>query len=566
VSGRSRFYQYVDDVIDGKVVVGKYTRLAVERFIKDLERKEYIFDYKTGERIVTFSEKYCRHWKGIYANKPVTLLNHQIFNLVNIFGWKNQDGTRRFKRTYKEIARKNGKTTESAVKGLYLISKDGEIGAQIYAVATKEDQANIVVNDAGKIVEASPALRGKFDLYRYKEFYKRVIFSPTSSFIKPLGKDSKRQDGLDPSTGIIDEYHAFNDDELINVLQSGMGMRAQSLIDIITTAGFNQAGPCYAFRKVCTDVLEGVKVDDALFAMIFCLDDTDDWRDPETWIKANPNMSDPVLRDKLIMPSLKQRYHEVINEGGAKEVDFKTKNLNIWCDAPTVWIPSYIWDRNTHGIKVEELEGAMCWGGLDLSSGIDLNSFALFFPQFRGDINVILSYNWIPEDNVKRNSIKMDYTRWVNEGSIMTTPGNIIDHQEIAAFIDNTINKYSFQTLGFDAHMSYHGMIQTLINASIDCQPIGQGMLSITEPTKEFEKMIYAGKIEHFNNPVLKWMNSSAVIKIDQAGNYMMDKGKTQGNSGKIDGLAAAVNAIAAWQRFPPTSSVYSTRGVIVFD
>lgn len=558
---KSKFYQYIDDVEAGRKTVGKYERLAVERFLRDCDKKDYVFDYKAGERVVNFSEKLCRHWKGIYAGRPIELLGHQHFYFINLFGWKKPDGTRRFRRSYKKISRKGAKTTESAIKSLYLISKDNESGAQVYAAATKEDQATIVVNDAGRIIENSPDLRGKFKLFFYKELVKRVVFPGKSpSFIRPLGKDSDRQDGLDPSTGIIDEYHAFDDDELVNVIQSGMGMRVQPLIDIITTAGFNQTGPCFQFEKLCKEVLEGTKEDDALMAMIFDLDAEDDWEDETTWIKSNPNLTDPELATKIIMPYLQQRYREAKNEGASKEVDFKTKNLNIWCDAPEVWIPSDVWKRNTHGINKEDLYGGLCYGGLDLSSGIDITAFVLYFPSFAGKINVIIPYFWIPADNVKKNSIKMDYSDWVREGYIMTTPGNIIDHEYMAHFISEEVNKFKFQVLGYDPRMAYHGSIQNLLNSSIDCQPFSQSIMSITEPTKELERLAHGRELEHFNNPVLKWMMGNVTLRKDAAGNYMIDKGKSQG---KIDGIAALIDAIGVHQKFPPTESVYLHRGVI---
>lgn len=559
-STKSKFYKYVDDVIDGRKTVGKYERLAVERFIRDCEKKDYIFDYKKGERIVNFTEKLCRHWKGIYAGKPIILLPHQHFYFINLFGWRREDGTRRFRGSYKKIARKQAKTTESAIKGIYLASKDGERGAQIFSVATKEEQAAIVVTDAGKIIEASPDLRSKFRLYRYKEQVKRVIYPTLNSFIKPLGKDSDRQDGVDPSVGIVDEYHAFDDDDLVNVLESGMGMRTQPLIDRITTAGFNQAGPCFKFEKMCKDILEGKLTDDELMIMIFDMDEGDDWQDETKWIKCAPNLADPVLAERAIMPYMKSRMEKALREGSQKEVDFKTKNLNIWCDAPEVWIRSEVWNKNRHGIRAEDLEGAVCYGGLDLSSGIDINAFVLYFPNFLRDINVVLPYFLMPEDLVRENKIHMDYSDWVREGHVLTNPGNIIDHNYLAHLIKEEIPKYKFQVLGFDTRMAYHGTIQNLLDAGIDCQPFSQGIMTVTEPTQELEKLAHAGKLEHFGNPVLRWMMGNVTLRKDAAGNYMIDKGKSQG---KIDGVAALIDAIGVCKRFPPSESVYATRGVI---
>jgi phage terminase large subunit-like protein len=436
------------------------------------------------------------------------------------------------------------KTTESAIKAKYFITKDGEQGAQVYACATKEDQATIVVNDAGRIIEASPILRDRFQLFRYKSDIKKVVYAPTNSFIKPLGRDSNTQDGFDPSVGIIDEYHAHPDASLLNVLESGMGMRRQPLIDIITTAGFNQQGPCFKLRKLCIDILEGRKTDDSLLTMIFALDDPERWEDETEWIKANPNMEDVYLRDKIIMPYLRDRYKQAKNEGSSKEVDFKTKNLNIWCDAPEVWIPDDRWAGNTHGIKESDLYGGTCFGGLDLASGIDLNAFALIFPNFTTvagkQIHPIRVWVFMPADNV--NSTRFDYSDFHRAGHIITTPGNIIDHSYMVSFIAEEVAKYNFISGAYDPYLAHHGTIQGLTREGILWHPISQGFRTISTPTKEYERRAWNGEFEHFKNPLLRWMMGNTAIIKDPNDNIKINKGNS---INKIDGVAAAINALA---------------------
>lgn len=350
MESKTKFWQYVEGVESGKVVANKWIKLAVKRFISDREKGEYAFDYKAGERIVKLAG-YCHHWKGLYAGKPIDPLPHQHFYLIQLFGWKREDGLRRFRRSYKEIARKQAKTTECAVKGIHMLLKDGERGAQVFSAATKEDQAAIVVHDTANIIKISPHLKDRFKLYEKNGMFRRVICPETASFMRPLGRDSDTQDGTDPNYAIIDEYHAHPDNELVNVLQTGMGMRPQPMTDIITTAGFDMGSPCYNFRKTCMDVLEGRKEDDALLVLIFNLDNEDEWATNEDeWEKANPNMADPFLREKVILPYLRQQVKEALNEGGEKIVEVKTKNFNIWCDAPTVWISKEIWGMNQHGL------------------------------------------------------------------------------------------------------------------------------------------------------------------------------------------------------------------------
>lgn len=543
---KDKFHSFVDGVIADKIPVGKYIKLAVERFIKDLDRKEFIFDYKTGARIVEYSEKCCRHWKGAFAGKPIILNPHQHFDFIQLIGWKKEDGTRRFRRSYKEVARKNFKTTESAVKAGYFITKDGEQGAQVYAAATKEDQATIVINDLGRIIENSPELKNRFNLFKYKEYVKRVVYPPTNSFAKPIGRDSNTQDGFDPYIAIVDEFHAHADSGLLNVLESGMGMRTQPLIDIITTAGYNQAGPCYELRKLCIDILEGKKQDDSLLALIYSLDSPEHWDDETQWIKANPNMFDTILRDKIILPYLRDRFKQAKNEGATKEVDFKTKNLNIWCDAPTVWIQDSIWNKNTHGLQHNYLAGATCFGGLDLASGIDLNAFALFFPDLAhvGDkkIHAIKLWVFMPEENVRNNALRFDYSDWVRAGHIITTPGNIIDHEYLVKFISAEVKKYNFVSGAYDPYLAHHGTIQGLTRDGLIWHPISQGYKTISTPTKEFEKRAHNFEFEHFGNPVLRWMLSNTALVRDPNDNIKINKGIS---NGKIDGIAATINALA---------------------
>lgn len=543
---KDKFYQFVDGVLSEKITVGKYIRLAVERFIRDIERKEFVFDYKTGIRLIEYCEKCCRHWKGSYAGKPIILNPHQHFDFIQLVGWKRDDGRRRFRRSYKEVARKNFKTTESAIKAGYFITKDGEQGAQVYAAATKEEQATIVINDLGRIIENSPELRNRFNLFKYKEYVKRVVYPPTNSFAKPIGRDSNTQDGFDPYIAIVDEYHAHNDSGLLNVLESGMGMRTQPLIDIITTAGYNQAGPCYELRKLCIDILEGTKTDDSLLAMIYTLDSVEDWEDETQWIKANPNMLDTNLRDKIIMPYLRDRYKQAKNEGATKEVDFKTKNLNVWCDAPTVWIPDAIVLKNNHGITDDHLLGRVCFGGLDLASGIDLNAFALLFPDCANingkSIHAIKLWVFMPEDKIKDNTLRFDYSEWVRAGYIITTPGNIIDHNFLVHFIGEETRKYNFYSGAYDPYLAHHGTIQGLTSQGLTWHPISQGWKTISTPTKELEKRAHNAELEYFNNPVFRWMLSNTALVRDPNDNVKINKGIS---NGKIDGIAATINALA---------------------
>ena len=505
----------------------------------DMERSgfEYYFDDKEAQRIIKFAEL-CRHWKGKKAGRKIQLEEWQRFIYAMEYGWREK-GTKlkRFRTHYVEVARKNGKTSMEAIKALYHLLIEKEQGAQIWSGATKEEQARIVVNDAGRIAQRTPELKDVVKCFKYVDSIKRLVVD--TGYMSAFGRDSKTSDGFDPSMGIIDEYHAHKDDNLLNVIESGMGSREQPVISIITTAGFEKANPCYSVtRKTVLDILERRKFDDRVFGIIFTLDAGDDWKDPAAWGKANPNLGASIEDNFLNI-----RFQKAINEGASKEVDFKTKNLNIWTDAAAVWIQDETWLQNAHGTDIEALKGRPCFGGLDLAKGVDINSFVLLFPDIGGKI-ALLPFFWIPEDKLKTNTDAADYFKWVNDGYIIKTNGSMVDIDHILYDIKQLSQIYDIQDVAFDRWFAFNGIVQGLIKDGLSLKELGQGYASMTHPTIEFENLCKGRKFEHFNNPVLRWMLSNTEVERDAAGNPKPSKGKSVN---KIDGIVAAIDAVAAW-------------------
>jgi phage terminase large subunit-like protein len=431
---------------------------------------------------------------------------------------------------------------------------DGEQGAQVYAAATKEDQARIVVNDAGQIIRKTLALKDRFKLYKSREKITRVVYPYTNSFMHPLGSDSDSQDGFDPSYGIIDEYHAHPNDMMLNVLESGMGARRQPLMDIITTAGFNKDYPCYLnLRKTASDILEGKKHDDSFFALIYELDPDDDWQDETNWIKANPNLGVSVnlefLRSRALMAK---------NEGSTKEIDFKTKNLNIWTDSPDTWISDEIYMKCDKGIY-EPQPNDVCYGGLDLASVRDFVALCFVFPK--EGINHLVSYFFVNEEMVRLR--KMDgfrYDIWQQKGLIEVTPGNATDYNYIKKRIQEICTKFDVKAIHYDRYNSSQLVID-LLEEEIPMVEFGQGFVSMSSPTKEFEKQILCEEINHQGNEVLRWMMGNVTLRTDPAGNIKVDKGKSQD---KVDGVVAAVMALGAKMNDKNEEFCYDNRDIIV--
>ncbi len=547
---------YARSVLDGKIITGKWIKLACQRFLDDLKRTDIVLDVKQGQRAINFIERKLRHWEGSWRGKPLILEPWQKFIVMQVFGWQ-KDGKRRIRSVYIQISRKNGKTAFAAAVLLYHLFADRENTPQILVGANNEDQAKICVNSAGRMLQQSPAFKEILDDETVKlSIYGRnvigIYHKEKDGAVKAMSKNPETQDGFNPSVGVVDEYHEAKDDALLNVIESGQGARPEPLLFVVTTAGFDKQGPCYKkLRKSSVDMLDGKIVDDAHLAFVYELDEGDLWDDPTNWSKANPNLGISVFPDYL-----KTRLTKAKNEGSTKEVDFKTKNLNMWVDAPTVWIQDEIWQKNAYGITKEELIGAKCYGGLDLSTGIDLNAFALYFPKFKfiNDrwICPVLWWFWIPKTMVKTEFF--DYSDWVDQGYITVTEGvfeNVIDHKKVAFDICELPKKYSIEVIAFDQRLAYHGAIQDLgitFGTSQDEQfiqgmwPFTQSMPNVSLATKELEKQICNFELEHFNNPVARWMMGNVVLKKDAIGQIMPDR---QHSQFKIDGVAALVDCVA---------------------
>ncbi len=367
-------HQYALDVVHGKLVASKYTRKACERYLTDLDTAEergLEFRPKTAQAYITFFQRAIRHTVGEWDGKPFDPLPWQKFILWNLYGWFREDGTRRFNYAYITVARKNGKTTLMAGAALAALFFDQEKAAEVYFAATKKDQAKIGFDEAQRMVTISPPLS------KHLKAGKHDIKAPTlSARCTYLSSERDTLDGLNVHFAGIDEYHAHTTDGVANVLRSGMQARRNPLHLTITTAGFNRESPCYELQKTCKEILDGIKHDDAQFAIIYELDDDDDWTDSSTWIKANPSLG-TALRGQLLDSQLQQ----AINLGGSREVEFKTKHLNKWVTASKTWIQDEVWMRNKREAK---LDGLKCWGGLDLASVSDMTALVMVYPEDGG--------------------------------------------------------------------------------------------------------------------------------------------------------------------------------------
>jgi len=545
-------HTYALDVITGKIPAAKYVAKACQRYLTDLDTAEergLEFRPKTAQAYITFFQRAIRHTVGEWDGKPFDPLPWQQFILWNLYGWFREDGTRRFNYAYITVARKNGKTTLMAGCALAALFFDQEKAAEVYFAATKKDQAKIGFDEAQRMVSISPQLR------RHLRAGKHDIKAPKlSARCTYLSSERDTLDGLNIHFAGIDEYHAHPTDGVANVLRSGMQARRNPLHLTITTAGFNRESPCYEMQKTCKEILDGVKHDDAQFALIYELDEDDDWTDSSTWIKANPSLG-VALRQQLLESQLQQ----AINLGGSREVEFKTKHLNKWVTASKTWIQDEIWSANE---RKEDLTGRICWGGLDLASVSDMTALVMVYPD--GDGYHVRGHYFMPSDTID-NILDRDpshiYRTFLDLPNFHITDGNVTDYAAIRRLVSGVMNRpdgqevdatslmhnYQVEKIAFDRYNSTQIAID-LVDDGVPLTPFGQGFVSMSSPTKQLEVLVRTGKVWHDGDPVLRWALGNVELKMDPAGNIKADKQKS---GGKIDPIVAMVMGIGEHMKTP---------------
>lgn len=532
---------------------GKYERKCFERHERDLalslrpegHPKGFVFDLEAGDRTVTFIEKYCKHSEGEWAGQLIVLEEWQRAILRIVFGWKRADGTRRFRTAYIEIPRKNGKSLKGAAVGLYLTVADGEEGAQVYSAATKKDQAKIVHDAATKMVKRSASLK-RF----VKTFRNNISCERMGSKFEPLGADSSTLDGLNTHGLIEDETHAHTDRHVHDVLVTSMGARRQPLAWVITTAGvYDPESIGWELHERARQVLDGAIEDDSFFAIIYAADapdgedwtKSDAWQLPEKWAQANPNLGVSVKRDYLETESNRAATTpSYLNT-------FLRYHLNIWTQQVERWIPIEYWNACARVVDEEKLQGKHCFAALDLSSKLDITALVLAFPSVEeGQLALDFVFRfWCPEETIKVRA-KQDlvpYDAWVRDGWMIATPGNVVDYTFPIAAVKEFGRLYSIREMAFDPWNATQ-TANDLQEEGVLCVECGQGYKSMSEPSKEFEKLVVSGMAGHLTprgaHPVMRWMVSNVAIKRDPADNIKPDKSSTKG---RIDGVVAAIMA-----------------------
>jgi phage terminase large subunit-like protein len=507
-----------------------------------------------GERAVKFINN-LRHTKGKFAGQRFNLRKWQAKDIIiPLFGTVDKKGKRQYRTLYLEIPRKNGKTEKAAGIALYLTMGDGEQGAEVYGAAADRDQASIVYNVAAEMVNNDKVLRSRI---RPVDSKKTLVYGETGSIYRAISAEAATKHGYNTHGLIYDELHAAPNRELYDVLTTSMGAREQPLTVLITTAGYDKNSICYEMHEYARKVLKGEIEDPTFLPVIYAADEEagDDWEDERIWHKANPALGD--FRSLEEMRIAYRRAKEI----PAQQNIFKRLYLNMWTEQETRWIDISVWDA----CKVDDfpdLHGRQCWAGLDLASTQDLTAFVMIFPNEGLTHFEVVPVFWLPQDTIERRvkSSKVPYDKWVREGLIRVTPGNVTDYDRVREDIKTLSAQFRINEIAYD-RWNASQLVTQLMEDGANMVEFGQGFASMSAPTKELEKLLVSGAIAHDGNDVLRWMARNVSVTQDPAGNLKPNK-KT--SSEKIDGIVALIMALGrVMVRENTGPSVYETRGII---
>jgi len=521
----------------------------------DAELADQACDFVEGELVI------IEPTATVAAYTPFALMTWQQAIVGALFGWVTDDGVRRYREALIYIPRKAGKSPLCAAIMLYVLYLDGEAGAQCYCAAAEAKQAALVFRHARGMVEHNEALS---DLATVYSSTKQIVIG--DSFASVLSADSSTKHGYNSHLVIIDELHAQPNRDLVDVLMTSTSSRRQPLVICITTADYDRPSICndkHAYASSVRDDskrAEGVGAvanDPRFLPVIYESLDGEDWEDEELWKRVNPSLGVTKTLDYM------RRECERARNEPSYQATFRRLELNQRTPTQSVWIDMAQWDACAGAIDDTELAGLDCWGGLDLSASRDLTALVLCWPSVNGRV-VVKAWHWIPEDVAERNE-KVDrvpYRQWVHDGLMATTPGNVTDYAYIrAALRDDILPRFKLKDIGADPWNATQLITELVEQDGLPIVTFRQGFVSMSGPSKEFERLVAGGILLHDASPLMRWQVGNAVVKHDPAGNIKPDKDKARF---RIDGVVATVMAIGrATVQSVTKTSVYDTRGVL---
>ena len=540
-------WNYAQDVVHGDIPACIYVRQACQRFIDDFDRDDLESDPAQAHAWCSFLER-LPHVKGQWASRgeDMTLSPWQVFCVVNIFGWK-KNGRRRFREVYIEVPRKNGKTFWLAGIGLGMLTIEREHGAEVYCGATSEQQAWEVFRPAKQIAERMPDLRRKFGVEVNAKTLVRL--SDMSRFAPVIGNPG---DGASPSCGIADEFHEHKNSDLVDTFVTGMGAREQPLMLYITTAGSDMGGPCYEKRDDVKKILSGSVEDDAIFGIIYTIDEKDQWDTVEAQKKANPNYGVSVDPEFLKGQLAQAR------RSATKQTAYKTKHLNLWVGAKAAWMNMLAYQVcRKKKLTLESFKARPCFVGIDLASTQDIASMAVVFPPASGGKWAVFVRHFLPEDRILEGG-NTRYKAWHADGWLEATPGNVIDYAYIEDELKALKDVYQVTEVAFDPFQATQFSTR-MMDEGFPMVQYGATVKNFSSPMKELEALILKKSIEFQRDPVLHWMFGNVTAQEDKKENIFPNK---ESKKNKIDGVVAIIMAMGRAMLQEDPGSVYDKRDI----
>jgi len=513
------------------------------------------FSKKKADKAVNFIKK-LKHTKGRWAGSYFNLLPWQEKEIVRpLFGTVDAKGRRQYRFCYVEVPKKNGKSELAGAIALFCLLADGEMGGEVYSAAGDRAQASICFNVAHSMVNQNKTLRKRVEPVPSQ---KRLVVHKTNSFYTALSAEVFTKHGLNPSTIIFDELHAQPNRDLYDTLIEGSdSAREQQLVFIITTAGINdKTSIAWEVHLYADQVKRGIIEDPTFLPVIYQAGEKEDWEDPAVWEKVNPSFGEIFDLEKI------KKHYDQVKSIPARQNNFRRFRLNQWTAQHSRWLPMKAWDACGGRVDAKQLIGRTCYGGLDLSSSIDLTALVLVFPpQSNNEKFKVLCNFYIPEDNLldRAHRDRVPYDLWTRAGLITPTPGDVVDYNFIRRDVVKASTKFNLQELAYDPWGAVKLAGELYNDDGIEMVEFRQGYKSMSPPTKELLKVVMGRKLLHGGNPVLRWNADNFVVVTDAAENVKPSKEKARE---RIDGVVALIMALDRAIR--NEASPYEQRGLIV--
>ena len=527
--------QYAKDVVSGKILACQWVKLACKRFLDDINSQDYYFDENKYNTLTTFTGV-MKHYSSGAAGKPFILEPWEDFIICNIFCLYRVDTRRRkYKTAHISVSRKNGKTTLAAALGLFSLIADGEPASSVIMAANSREQAHIDFDAASAFARQLDPRKKSLKVLRNE-----IVFQKNNASLKVISADASTGDGLNPQLVILDELHEAPDSKLFDVLRSGQGFREQPLMLSITTAGFRIGGFCNQYEDYCKEILMGQKVDDTLFALLYTLDDGDDWTDESNFIKSNPNLGVTVKRDWL---------SEQVNQAKNSptlEVGVKTKNLNVWCSSSTTWIPEQYIRKSLMDVDLTEFKNKnnyLVYLGFDLAAISDLTAVSIMFVDPDTEEYFFKTWYYLPKSALDGKYNSELYKMWSSKGFLTLTDSETTDYNYIQNQIVYLYETFDVQGVFFDS-WNAQMLVNNLTNLGLPMTAYSQSIGNFNKPTKEMERLVLSDKVRFDNNPITRFCFDNVELKVDLNGN---SKPVGDHNAKKIDGVISMLNALGGY-------------------